>query len=472
MVKLTSYCFLLYMLTGSYLYAQVKTNVVVILADDLGYGDLGCYGQKLIKTPNLDRMAARGIRFTQFYAGSTVCAPSRAALMTGKHTGHTAIRGNREVQPEGQFPLPDSSFTMAELFKKAGYITGVFGKWALGFPGSEGAPNRQGFDEFFGYNCQRQAHNYFPDHLWNNQMRIELSNTFSNQHQYAPDLIQKQALSFIEKNKEKPFFIYLPYTLPHAGLQLPAGDTMLAFYKNLFRQQPVPIKGEWNGVGYQPHAYPLAAYAAMVSRLDAYVGEVMAKLKELGIEKNTLVVFSSDNGPHREGGHQPEFFQSNGGFRGIKRDLFEGGIREPMIVCWPFMVKTGRSSDHVGASWDLLPTFAALTGQQLPLYTDGLSILPLLTSKGSQKKHPYLYWEFHENGGSQAVRMGKWKAIRLNIKNPGAATVLLFNLDDDPKESKDVGTQHAKVLRMMTRIMEKEHTPDRSFPLFVENKFK
>ncbi|MBD0296499.1 MAG: arylsulfatase [Flavisolibacter sp.] len=446
-------------------FTQNKPNIIFILADDLGYGDLGCYGQKLIKTPNLDKLAADGMRFTQFYAGTSVCAPSRASFMTGQHTGHTPIRGNLGVKPEGQFPLPNSSFTIAELFKKAGYATGAFGKWGLGYPGSEGEPNKQGFDQFFGYNCQTLAHDYFPDHLWNNYMQVEYPNTPTNQQYYAPDLIQARALSFMDANKKNPFFLYLAYTLPHAALQLPAGDKIFEAYKKQFDEKPKAVPAIWNGVGYQPQAYPLAAYAAMVTKLDQYVGEVMAKLIVLGIEKNTLVIFTSDNGPHREGGNMPEYFNSSGGLRGIKRDLYEGGIREPTIAYWPAVIKKGSSSDQVGAFWDFLPTFAEITGQPVPHGIDGISILPTLTAKGTQKQHPFLYWEFHEEGGSQAVRMGNWKGVRLNVKKEKNAPVQLFDLATDPKETKDVSAAHSSVIKEMMRIMQNEHVEDKNFPL-------
>lgn len=447
------------------MFAQKAPNVVFILADDLGYGDLGCYGQKLIKTPHLDKLAAQGIRFTQFYAGTSVCAPSRASLMTGLHTGHTPVRGNYEIQPEGQFPLPDSTFTMAELFRKAGYATGGFGKWGLGYPGSEGEPTRQGFDQFFGYNCQRQSHNYFPDHLWNNETRVALTNTLTKQDQYAPDLIQEQALSFMEKNRQQPFFLYLAYTLPHAGLQLPAGDPLFEAYKKELAEQPKQIPASWNGVGYQPQAYPLAAYAAMVSKLDAYVGQVLEKLNTLGLEKNTLVIFTSDNGPHREGGNQPQYFNSSGGLRGIKRDLYEGGIREPLLVRWPEKIKKNSVSDHIGAAWDFLPTFAALTGQKLPNKLDGVSLLPVLTGKGKQTEPPFLYWEFHEDGGRQAVRMGQWKGVRLNVKANPDSPIQLFDLPVDPAETTDVSKAHPGIVRQIAQVMKREHVENKDFPL-------
>lgn len=446
--------------------AQQKPNVIFILADDMGYGDLGCYGQKRIETPNIDRLAAGGMLFTQFYAGTSVCAPSRASLMTGLHTGHTPIRGNYEIKPEGQLPLPDSAYTIPEMFKAAGYKTGAFGKWGMGYPGSEGDPVKQGIDQFYGYNCQRQSHNFFPDHLWNNQQRVELNNTLTQQRDYAPELIQQQAMAFVEQNKSNPFFLYLAYTLPHAALQLPAGDPVFEHYKKKFNEQPKTIGKDWNGTGYQPQAYPHAAYAAMVTKLDNYVGEAVARLKKLGLDKNTMIIFTSDNGPHKEGGNEPAFFNSSAGFRGIKRQLSEGGIREPMIVNWPGKIKAGQVSDHVGAFWDFMPTFAELAGQSLPGSTDGLSILPILLNKGKKPQHEFLYWEFHEDGGRQAVRMGKWKGIREKaIKNQNAA-IALYDLSNDPAETNNLASAFPQVVDKIRKIMQNEHVEHKDFPFF------
>ena len=452
-------------LVFSFLFAQgqQKPNVIFILADDMGYGDLGCYGQQKIETPNIDKLASGGIRFMQFYAGTSVCAPSRASLMTGLHTGHTPVRGNYEINPEGQLPLPDSSYIMPEMFKSAGYKTGVFGKWGMGYPGSEGDPVNQGVDYFYGYNCQRQSHNFFPDHLWENTTRIKLDNTTSNMPQYAPELIQEKAMDFMESNQSAPFFMYLAYTLPHAALQLPAGDEVFEHYKKKFNEQPKNIIKDWNGKGYQPQAYPRAAYAAMVARLDAYVGEVVAKLKQLGLDKNTLIVFSSDNGPHREGGNDPEFFNSNGGFKGIKRQLTEGGMREPMIVNWPGKIKAGQVSDHIGAFWDFLPTFSQLAGEELPFKSDGISLMPVLLGK-KQPKHDFLYWEFHEDGGRQAVRMGKWKGIKEGVmKNPDVK-LALYDLTADPGETKNIADEHPEVVRKINEAMLKSHVENKNFP--------
>ena len=449
-------------------FAQTKPNIVFILADDMGYGDLGCYGQKHIETPHIDQLAAGGIRFTQFYAGTSVCAPSRSALLTGQHTGHTPVRGNYEIQPEGQLPLPDTAYTMAEMLKKAGYATGDFGKWGLGYPGSAGAPNQQGFDRFFGYNCQRQSHNYFPDHLWNNDTRIDYANTSVNQQHYAPDLIQKEALAFIDEHKEAPFFLYLSYTLPHAALQLPKDDSVFAYYRRKLNETAKPIPDEWNGKGYQPQAYPHAAYAAMLTRLDHYVGQVVEKLTILGIEKNTLIIFTSDNGPHHEGGNDPAFFNSNGGFRGIKRELYEGGIRIPMIAYWPAVIKKTKVSGFTGAFWDFMPTFAAIAGAPPPPHADGISLLPEISSQGKQKEHEFLYWEFHEDGGRQAVRTGKWKGVRLNVMKEPNSSMELYNLDADAGETKDVAAENPAVVDRINKIMQHEHTEHINFP-FIKN---
>ena len=449
-------------------FTQTKPNIVFILADDMGYGDLGCYGQKLIETPHIDQLAARGIRFTQFYAGTSVCAPSRSSLLTGQHTGHTPIRGNYEIQPEGQLPLPDTAYTIAKMLKDAGYVTGDFGKWGLGYPGSEGTPGKQGFDHFFGYNCQRQSHNYFPDHLWDNDTSVDYANTPENQAYYAPDLIQKKALAFIDENKTKPFFLYLSYTLPHAALQLPHGDSLLEYYKRKFNEQPKTIPALWDGKGYQPQAYPHAAYAAMVTKLDNYIAQVVNKLKTLGIEKNTLIIFTSDNGPHREGGNDPAFFNSSSGFRGIKRDLYEGGIRTPMIAYWPAVIKKPKVSGLTGAFWDFMPTFAAMAGVPAPQYTDGISLLPTLSSKGKQRQHEFLYWEFHEDGGRQAVRMGKWKGVRLNVMKDADAAIQLYNLNTDPGETKNVAAENPVIVQSIQKIMQNEHTENINFP-FLKN---
>ncbi|GAB4014650.1 arylsulfatase [Spirosoma koreense] len=449
--------------------ATGRPNIVFILADDLGYGDVGINGQKLIKTPNIDRLAREGMQFTQFYAGTSVCAPSRSSLMTGQHTGHTYIRGNKSVEPEGQEPIADSVTTVAELLKRAGYITGAFGKWGLGPVGSEGDPNKQGFDRFYGYNCQSLAHRYYPDHLWDNDRKVVLpaNENLRQTNEYAPDLIQKQALDFLDaRNGNQPFFLFLPYILPHAELMAP-NDSLLAYYKGKFPEKP--FKGADYGPdaktgGYASQAYPHATFAAMVARLDLYVGQVMAKLKAKGLDQNTLVIFTSDNGPHIEGGADPGFFNSSGGFRGVKRDLYEGGIREPFFARWPGAIKAGSRSEYVGAFWDLLPTFTELAGAQTPAHLDGLSLVPSLTGKGAQKKHDYLYWEFHENGGRQAIRQGNWKAVRLQVSTDPNGPVELYDLVKDPAEAHNLASQYPDKVKELSQLMKKAHIDSPLFP--------
>lgn len=442
-----------------------RPNIVFILADDLGYGDLGCYGQQKFSTPHIDRLAADGILFTQNYSGSPVCAPSRATLMTGMHTGHTVIRGNKGWKPEGSWPIPDSTFTLAEMLKTKGYATGAFGKWGLGYPGSEGDPNMQGFDQFFGYNSQTLAHNYYPSHLWDNQEKVILEeNTGDAYVQYAPAMIQERALGFIEQNKDKPFFLYYANIIPHAELLLP--EKYLAEFrgkllpeKNFVGAQPGHDRFRKGGYGSQPESH--AAFAAMVSLLDKQVGEVAAKLKELGIEENTIIIFSSDNGPHKEGGADPDFFDSNGPLRGYKRDLYEGGIRVPMIVRWPGKIPAGTKTDHVAAFWDVAPTIAELTGAGVPDGMDGVSFLPTLLGKGAQEEHEYLYWEFHELGGRQAVRKGDWKFVRYDVS--GNPVDQLFNLAVDLSEENNVIEAYPEIAASMLEIMNTAHTPSELF---------
>jgi arylsulfatase A len=446
-----------------------RPNIIFILADDLGYGDVGFNGQKLIKTPNIDRLAREGVKFSQFYAGTSVCAPSRSSLMSGQHTGHTYIRGNKGVDPEGQEPIADSVVTIAEVLKKAGYATGAFGKWGLGPVGSVGDPNKQGFDRFYGYNCQTLAHRYYPNHLWDNQKKIvlEANQDLMHNKQYAPDLIQKQALEFVDaKDGKQPFFLFLPYILPHAELLVPE-DSIFQYYKGKFPEKA--HKGQDYGPnasrgGYASQDYPHAAFAAMVSRLDLYVGQILAKLKEKGLDKNTLVIFTSDNGPHVEGGADPKFFNSGGGFKGVKRDLYEGGIRAPFAARWPGTIKPGSTSHYIGAFWDLLPTFAELGGAKVPSGLDGISFTAALTGKGAQKKHDFLYWEFHEQGGKQAVRQGNWKAVRLKAAGNPDAAVELYDLSKDPAETRDLAMQFPGKAKELGQIMNRSHVPSAIFP--------
>ena len=435
-----------------------KPNIIFIIADDLGYGDVGCYGQKKIETPNIDRLAGMGIRFTQFYAGSTVCAPSRASFMTGLHTGHTAVRGNRPYKPEGQTPLPDSVVTFPMLLQKAGYATAAFGKWGLGYITTSGDPAKKGIEEFYGYNCQTLAHNYYPDHLWHNHERIDFP---ENTTVYSADLIHQQALRFLKTDHGKPFFLFLPYTIPHAELQVPH-DPVYVRYLKKFNEQPMPIP---EGRAHFEQ-YPHAAFAAMVSRLDKYVGEIMDLLKEKGIEENTLVIFTSDNGPHREKGGDPVFFNSNGGYRGIKRDLYEGGIRVPFIAWQKGVTKPGTVSDNPAALWDMYPTFLEMAGHPAKKGIDGISLTATLQGK-KQQPHEFFYWELHEGGGKQAVRSGNWKAVRLNVTTTANPPIELYNLASDPYEKTNVAQKFPEIVQRLAAIIKREHVPNTNWPLLL-----
>jgi arylsulfatase A-like enzyme len=445
----------------------VKPNIIYILADDLGYGDLGCYGQAKFTTPNLDRLAGEGIRFTRHYSGSTVCAPSRSVLMTGLHTGHTPIRGNQEVQPEGQWPMPASTRTLAEALKDVGYITGAFGKWGLGFPGSEGDPVNQGFDNFFGYNCQRYAHRYYPEYLWENDKKVYLEgNDWSSTKSYAPDLIQQKTLDFIRENHDTTFFAFIPMVIPHAELIVPDDDI---YQQYLGKFPEAPYVGR-PGADYGPDMkigmycsqdFPHATFAAMVHRLDRHVGEIVMLVEELGLSENTIIMFTSDNGPHMEGGADPDFFNSNGGLRGYKRDLYEGGVRVPFIVSWPGTIKEGAVSDHPSAFWDLMPTLAELTGFESG-ENDGISFLPELLGR-EQAKHDMLYWEFHEQGGKQAILKDEWKAVRLHVGKDPRAAIELYNLEKDPEEENNVAEAHPDLVEEFSRMMAESRIPSEKF---------
>ena len=445
---------------------EKKPNIIYILADDLGYGDVGYLGQQKFETPNIDKLAADGMVFTQHYSGATVCAPSRSALLTGMHTGHTVIRGNKEIRPEGQHPMPADTYTMAEMLQEAGYKTSVYGKWGLGFPGSEGDPNFQGFDEFYGYNCQRIAHNYFPYSLWHNQEKIVLEgNEGKGQEVYAPDLIHDKALQFIDENKDQPFFMFYASPLPHAELLLPE------VYLEKYKGKLLPEK-KHNGVddgptykngGYGSQEYPHAAFAAMVDRLDSQVGDIIDKLESLDLADNTIIVFTSDNGPHREGGADPNYFDSNGIYKGYKRDLYEGGIHVPMIAKWPAKIKAGSSNDHISAFWDVMPTLAEVTGRNIEKNIDGISFLPTLLGKNNQVKHDYLYWEFHEKGGRQALRKGKWKAVKYDVLKQPNKRIELYNLDLDPEEQFNVADKHPDLVAEFTKLLQEARTPSDIF---------
>ena len=437
-------------------YAERKPNVIYILADDLGYGDLSAFGQVRLETPNIDSLAEKGMKFTQHYSGSTVCAPSRCALLTGKHIGHAVVRGNTRIMPEGQEPMPADTFTLAHMFKNAGYTTALFGKWGLGGPGSVSEPLKMGFDRFYGYNCQRHAHHYYPYFLWNDHQREMLWGNFGMETEdYAPHLIQYQALKFIEENKDRPFFCYYAMIQPHAEMFAPEE------YMKKHRGKYLPessYEGTDSGkdfrkfaYGSQPEAH--AAFAAMVEIMDEDVGELVAKLEDLGIADDTLIIFTSDNGPHMEGGHNPDYFNSNGGLRGYKRDLYEGGIRVPMIAYWPGEIPGDTTTDHISAFWDVLPTMTELIGEPTPEGIDGISFLPTLLQEGKQVEHQYLYWEFHERKGRIAIRKGNWKGVRHNVAINTDSPLELYDLSKDLSESINIADGHPEVVSELKALI-------------------
>jgi len=438
-------------------YAQsARTNIVIIQADDLGYGDLSAFGQSRFQTPSLDRMAREGIRFTQYYAGSTVCAPSRTALMTGLHTGHAWIRGN------GEIPLRPEDVTIAMALRDSGYRTAVVGKWGLGVVGSPGQPDKKGFEYAFGFLDHRHAHRQFTDHLYRNAQRIETD----VDRDYANDLFTREALDFIQRADTRPFFLYLNYTVPHAELRVPA-DSLTPF-SGKFPEKPFvnaqadarPTGPDDISLGYRSQPTPHAAYAAMITRMDRDIGTIVETIHTRGIDGRTLVMFISDNGPHVEGGGDPEFFKSSGGLRGIKRDLYEGGIRVPMIARWIGTIPGGRVSDHPAAHWDLFPTLAEVAHAATPKGLDGASILRALRGQ-QQPPHDFLYWEFHERGFQQAVRMGPWKAVRLAKDKP----LELYNLNDDPFERRDLGGAQPAVVSKIEAYLSTARTESPNWPV-------
>jgi arylsulfatase A-like enzyme len=435
-----------------------RPNVIWIMADDLGYGDIGVYGQQQIKTPNLDRLAADGMRFTQFYAGAPVCAPSRAVLMTGKHTGHVWVRGNAGRENIQNQTLRTEDQTLAEVFKRAGYATAMFGKWGLGEIGSSGHPNRKGFDEFFGYLNQAHAHNYYPSFLIHNSERVPLNNPqlkgdpeigtgyAKEKNQYSQDLILERALGWLEQHQKSPFFLYLPFTLPHANNEA---------NRDLGDGQEIPDYGEYKDRNWKASD---KGQAAMIARLDRDIGKVLAKIDDYGIAKNTLIFFTSDNGPHREGGNDPDFFKASGPYRGIKRSLYEGGVRVPMIARWPGTIKRGTTSTHIGYFGDMFATVCELLGTTTPRGLDSISFLPTLTGKPKQQRqHEFLYWEFYEQGGRQAVRFNDWKAIREPMLT---GKVQLYDLSRDPGERTDVSETNPQIVARATSMMDKAHVDD------------
>lgn len=425
-----------------------RPNIVYILLDDAGYGDLSCYGQQKFQTPNIDRLAKEGMKFTQHYSGSTVCAPTRCSLMTGVHTGHSYVRGNREVKPEGQAAMPADIVTIPRLLQTAGYTTGAFGKWGLGAPSSPSDPAEH-FDLFFGYNCQREAHSYYPEHLWRNLQKVPMDG-----ETYSATVIMDEALKFVRSNREKPFFLFLPVTIPHAAMHAP--EEYVAPWRKQFPQFENKI-GKYSGPEVRN---PIAAFAGMMTLLDDQVGQLMQLLQKLDLDRNTLVMLSSDNGPHQEGGHDPVFFDSNGPLKGHKRDLYEGGIRAPLIARWPGRIQAGSESNLVSAHWDMLPTFCELAGVEAPADIDGLSLVPELTGRGTQPQHEVLYWEFYERGGKRAVRFGKWKAVQRNLRSVDQTTgVELYDLSEDVGEDHNVAAEHPEQVNKALRYFQQCHTP-------------
>jgi arylsulfatase A-like enzyme len=458
---------------------SARPNIIYILADDLGYGDIGCYGQKYIKTPNIDRLAAEGILFTQHYSGAPVSAPARCCLLTGKHIGHAYVRNNLELKDSlpyntGQTPLPDESVTVAEMLKKCGYTTAIIGKWGLGSLASSGAPNKQGFDFFYGYADQVHAHNHYPDFLWRNDKqesipgnvqsvhpKIDKAQTIDNGEykkyigsKYSLDLMADEAVKFIRENRNRPFFLYLTFVVPHQALQVP--EESLDMYNGMFDEKPYDGK-----MGYTPHPRPKSAYAAMITRLDSKVGAILQTLKDLGMDDNTIVMFSSDNGPAGSASLNPRFFNSSGGLRGLKGQVYEGGIREPFVARWPGKIEPGKTTGHISAQYDLMATLAELTGQKLN-DTDGISFLStLLGQTKKQEQHEYLYWEFSSGGGQYAVRMGNWKGVRTGVSsNPGSPWEI-YDLSIDKAETANVAEHHPDLVEKFKQIVN-QRTPSQN----------
>jgi arylsulfatase A len=433
-----------------------RPNIIVVQADDLGYGDLSAYGQTQFQTPALDRLAAEGIRFTEYYSGSTVCAPSRAALMTGRHTGHVWIRGNGEV------PLREEDTTVAMALRDAGYRTAVIGKWGLGRPGTPGQPDKKGFDYAFGFLDHRHAHRQFTDHLFRNGERVAID----GDRDYANDLFSREAAAFVERTDPRPFFLYLNYTVPHAELRVP--EDSLAAVRGRFSEKPfvnatadAKVTGAVDvSLGYRSQPTPKAAFAAMILRMDRDIGSLVDLLRARGLDRRTLIMFTSDNGPHREGGADPAFFKSSGALRGIKRDLYEGGIRVPMIASWPGTIPRGRVSAHPWAHWDLFPTLAEIGGAKVPAGLDGLSMAAALRG-GPSRPHDFMYWEFHERGFQQAVRMGRWKAVKLAKDAP----LELYDLREDPGEERNVSAAHPDVVKKIEEYLRTARTDSERWPV-------
>lgn len=483
----SSFSFVILLLGGTRLPAAEsaqRPNILFILADDLGYRELGSFGQKLIRTPHLDRLAEQGMKLTQHYCGNAVCAPSRCVLMTAKHPGHAYIRSNKADPPEGQEPIPDEEVTLGELLQQEGYVTGAFGKWGLGGPDTCGQPLDQGFHRFFGYLCQSHAHSYYPSYLRSDRGTIELNNNpavFGHANfkpgddrsdaksydqfkgtDYAPDRINAEVLKFIRSNRDRPFFCYYPTVIPHVALHVP--DEELKPYLALGWKDPPFTKQK--GYGYTPHFTPRAAYAAMITRMDRYIGNVLALLDELDLADNTLVVFSSDNGTTHLGLEVDyEFFESVGELRGLKGSLYEGGVRVPTLVRWPGRVQAGSESDRISGFEDWMPTILESINADVspPDGTDGISLLPTLLGK-NQPERPFLYREFTGYGGQQTIRVGKWKAVRQKLGR-GTIKTELYNMAEDIAEANDVAADFPEVLQKLERMMSEEHLPSDLFPM-------
>jgi arylsulfatase A len=455
-----------------------RPNIVLIVADDLGYGELGCYGQKIIETPRLDELARQGMRFTQFYSGAPVCAPARCVLMTGKHSGQAAIRNNHKPKGmqdlrekygwefPGQQPLPDGEVTIAELLKSRGYATAAIGKWGLGHVGTTGDVNRQGFDLFYGYHCQVHAHNHYPRFLWRNDKKEVLpgNDATLTGDTYSQDKFTEEAVGFVREHRDQPFFLYLPFVIPHLSIQVP--DSSLAQYEG-----KIPEKAYKHGGAYQRHPSPRAGYAAMISHMDRTIGQIVDAIDELGLSENTLILFTSDNGPtfERLGGADSDFFASSGPLRGRKGSVYEGGIRVPLIARWPGKVAEGTVSEHVAAFWDVLPTLSEIAHADVPENIDGISFMPTLLGDGKQATHEYLYWEFPSYGYQLAVRAGDWKAVRHDVQR-GKSKFELYNLASDRGEQQDVAAEHPEVVRRMKQIAKAAHARSDLFPLLANEK--
>lgn len=458
----------------NYVNAQKKPNIIYILADDLGYGDVGCYGQKIIRTPNIDALSKEGILFTQHYAGSTVCAPSRAVLMTGRDVGHSWVRGNYSSGPNdvgNGLELREQDFTIGELLQKRGYTTAMIGKWGLGVTGTTGEPNKKGFNYSYGFLNQAHAHAQFPDYLFRNGIKVDIAeNKNEERNLYSNNLFINEALQFVKNNQVKPFFLYLAFTTPHAELLVP-NDTIFNSYKGKFEEKPFIKKNPKgkainNNLGeYNSQEYPKAAYAASITHLDMCIGKLITYLKENNLYNNTLIIFSSDNGPAKEGGANPDNFKSSGQLRGFKRDLYEGGIRVPMIAVWANKIKPGIQTNHISGFQDVMPTLAEVTGKVLPksVLIEGISFCQTLFGKTQlQKQHAYLYWEFHENKtSSQAILMNRWKGVRLA---PDAA-LELYDLNTDISESNNIANQNSEVVKQIENILQTARTPHELWPL-------